>query len=181
MRTTIFLDVDGVLNPWLATRPQKWWADYVKHDVNIRNTNYRVWRSQELGAALASLDADIVWATTWNEDANPEWAAKFGWEDKPVAHVHPTFHRIGMEHNNSGKLECVWQWFQDHEETPFIWIDDMHGNYDRAWAAGEEEASVLRLDAPKFMALCITPDPHVGLTKDHIEQMEVFITTAKRL
>lgn len=76
-RPVLFLDVDGVLNPFGPDRP----AGFAEHDLFPGEEPVRV--NPEHGTWITELleAFDIVWATFWNEDANRLLA--------PLLHIGP--------------------------------------------------------------------------------------------
>lgn len=177
MRNIIYLDFDGVLNPWLANNPQKHWADYRKQQVNVQlagdnfpTQDVKVWYSLELGKALRDLmdkGIEIVWASTWcaNNQANKVLAPLFNLPDLRTLPFNPWGDR---EFGECGKLPVVAH-DAEQEPTKFIWIDDDLGRIDYAFID-----RCLRANPDIPMAHGIKPLPQVGLTKADIEYISTF-------
>src|SRR6478752_5980459 len=84
----LLMDVDGPLNPYAAKahrRPEGYtthrlmtprWAAVQRRRMtemglpNRRAKPLRVWLNPDHGSALAALPFDLVWATTWEHEAN---------------------------------------------------------------------------------------------------------------
>lgn len=90
MRPVLLVDVDGPLNPY-AAKPHRRPEGYQTHRLltprweaaeRRRLTEWglpnkpvkplRVWLSPDHGPALEALPFDLVWATTWEEEANAD-------------------------------------------------------------------------------------------------------------
>ncbi|MFE2013825.1 hypothetical protein [Streptomyces sp. NPDC059491] len=94
------------------------------------------------GSRLAALPYELVWATTWEADANAWVAPRLGlpelpvlpWTDGPGA---PGLH---------WKTPALVAWA---EGRPFAWVDDEIGPADRAWVAAHHAGPALlhRVDA----------------------------------
>jgi len=75
-RPLLFLDVDGPLLPF-GEDPQ--------HTRRHATPDSRLSRlSPRLGLRLAALPCELVWATTWEDDANAEVAPRLGLPTLPV-------------------------------------------------------------------------------------------------
>ncbi|MFF8601758.1 hypothetical protein ACF065_27055 [Streptomyces sp. NPDC015232] len=155
------LDVDGPLNPFDAKphrRPPGYQTHRLKPDSWIsqhpgvpenRIRPLRVWLNPAHGSALMALPFDLVWATTWEHDAN-EW---IGW-------------RIGLprEHNfpviefddqftirPDGTYVKTWTVVQYAAGRPFAWVDDQIADVDRDYVARNHSGPALlhRVDPRK--------------------------------
>lgn len=142
MRPILLVDVDGVLNPWLAEECPDGFAAYEFFPGE------RVLLCAEHGKLLMSLAAvyELVWATAWEHQANELICPVLGMPELPVVEFPLTddlFFR---------KLPAVIEAVGDR---PCAWIDDEHDADHYAWA--EQRA------AP---TLIVDIDPAVGLTSD---------------
>lgn len=147
----LYLDVDGVVNPRPARQPGPF-DDWV-------NDGYVTW-SPSMGERLAGLGAEIVWLSTWRDQANDILSRRYGWEPKEVLERHE---------------EVVW-WkieslFYNHDGEPFIWVDDEIDE------RRSEDATVIdgMLAGLGVEYLLICPDPHVGISAEQFEEMATFI------
>lgn len=126
-RPLLFLDVDGTLIPFGQSQQQA--------PLDSKSSSYRSRLNPQAGARLAALPCQLVWATTWENEANIEVAPRLGLPPLPVVHW--------PEPTSSGELED--QWFNLHWKTrtlvawaagrPFVWVDDEITNADKDWVA----------------------------------------------
>jgi hypothetical protein len=162
----LLLDVDGVLNPCEALphrRPPGYQTHRLKPDCWIAQHDglpehlvkpLRVWLNPAHGPALMRLPYELVWATTWEHDAN-EW---IGWriglprtEDLPVI-------EFGDQDviRPDGTYVKTWRIVEYATGRPFAWVDDQIGDADRAYVARHHTGP----------ALLHYVDPRKGLTDD---------------
>ncbi|MEU0788799.1 HAD domain-containing protein [Amycolatopsis sp. NPDC005961] len=141
-RPLLFLDVDGPLIPF--GRGSGAYPVFTNADLGNPLLS-RV--DPALGPRLLALGCDLVWATTWLEDANECIAPLLGLPPLPVLDfpdedagpgLHWKTRRI-VEHSAGG---------------PFAWIDDETTHADRAWVADHHPGP----------ALLHTVDASAGLT-----------------
>ena len=155
-RGYLFLDVDGVLNPFTHVRLVR--PDLPAPDWELRRINgYRVWVGHPVSDWLNGLLSDgiqIVWATTW---VTVEPALRELAENWNLPTDLPRIDGIDQSERyvNSGKRPGVERWLLEHEvdpaATPVVWLDDDLGAGDKRYA----------------QARGITPvaiDPEVGLS-----------------
>jgi hypothetical protein len=121
----LFLDVDGTLIPFGQQQAP----------TSTPTDSYLARLDPHIGARLSALPCHLVWATTWEDDANTEVAPRLGLPPMPVVRwPDPT-----PEH------ELEDQWFNLHWKTrtlaawaagrPFIWVDDEISKADQDWVA----------------------------------------------
>jgi hypothetical protein len=165
-RPVLYLDVDGVLNPFRSKAPHDHWPDYRKHTVVApRHRSYRVWGSPELGRAIvelaASYDIEVVWATSWAAHVDtlivPLWGLPAGWRGLAYPDA------ADGDRRNTGKVAEV---AADAGDRPVIWIDDCLGPDDRAWAAGRGAPTLL-----------LRPHPSHGLRRGDLDEIAEWIET----
>ncbi|WP_459650946.1 HAD domain-containing protein [Kitasatospora sp. Ki12] len=169
VRPVLLVDVDGPLNPD-AAKPYRRPAGYETHRLmtprweaaerrrlrawglpNKRPKPLRVWLNPAHGAALAALPFDLVWATTWEEDANEFLAPILGLPPLPViAWSDP---RPDPGGGVFWKTPEVVAWARGR---PFAWVDDLITDADRAWVEERHRGP----------ALLHRVDPKVGLTAE---------------
>ncbi|MFJ8856990.1 HAD domain-containing protein [Streptomyces sp. NPDC102451] len=127
MTALLFLDVDGPLLPFGATRQQLPGGYPVFGDTDENPLMARI--DPALGPRLRSLSCELVWATTWISDANAYIAPWLGlpelpvvdWPDPPVEDG-----TRGLHWKTPGLVEWA-------AGRPFAWVDDEITEVDRAW------------------------------------------------
>jgi hypothetical protein len=156
VKPLLLLDVDGVLNPF-AVRPGIVPSGFVEHTI----LGYRVLLARRHGDWLTSLADrfELVWATTWEEDANELISPLVGLPMNLPVIAFPAPQAPG-----TWKLPAVAAFVADR---PAAWIDDDLGSDAQEWAS-------LR-PAP---TLLLRADPSLGLVRRHIDALERF---ARRL
>ncbi|MFI6249014.1 hypothetical protein [Streptomyces sp. NPDC051016] len=166
MKPLLLLDVDGPLNPFAAPphrrpagyrtfrmKPDTWVAQHVGvPEQHVKPL--RVWLNPAHGPALQALPFDLVWATTWEHDAN-EW---IGWRiglprelNLPVIEFGSQF--VVRSDGTYIKTHAIVEYVAGR---PFAWVDDQHGDIDR-WYVEKHHPGP---------ALLHWVDPAKGLTDD---------------
>lgn len=164
-RAVLMLDIDGVLNPDKMRNPTKSGLNGY-HKVDVREHGIRIWVTKHHGRLLTTLDADIVWATTWV--AHPD-ALAFAADQYGIPTGLPEiFYDVtnDRDQTNTGKLDGVRSWLEDNNRTdaPLVWVDDDLGDKDAGWAEDRTAPTLL-----------IKPIPQRGLTADHYQQISGFL------
>ncbi|GGL39797.1 hypothetical protein GCM10011588_63250 [Nocardia jinanensis] len=78
LRPLLFLDVDGPILPF---------GEHPQSSPRTVTSGSRFSRlSPGVGRQLATLPCDLVWATTWEDEANSEIAPRLGLPRLPVVH-----------------------------------------------------------------------------------------------
>ncbi|MEU2667179.1 HAD domain-containing protein [Micromonospora sp. NPDC007220] len=131
----LFLDVDGPLLPF-GDGPQRELAGDV-------STSHLSRLDPQVGHRLAALPCALVWATTWEEEANTEIAPRIGLPRLPVVR----WPEASDEHERED------QWFGLHWKTrtvvawadgrPFAWVDDEISDADRDWVSAHHPGRAL--------------------------------------
>ncbi|MFF9351437.1 hypothetical protein [Streptomyces sp. NPDC014734] len=173
MRPTLLVDVDGPLNPY-AAKPCRRPPGYETHrlltprwvaaerrrligrglpDKPVRPL--RVWLNPDHGSALTGLPFELVWATTWEEEANVYVAPVLGLPELPYIAWDPE----RPEPTAGGVFWKTPQIVAWAEGRVFAWIDDEITDADRAWVREHH-------DGP---ALLHRIDPRRGLTVDDFD------------
>ena len=132
----IFLDIDGVLNPFAAPRYLKPLGFQDHHILSLDdNKKYKMWLNPLHGQWLKSLNAELVWATTWNHDAY-RIGTRIGLPELRTA----ISEMFTMEQGDSrfsgpcGTFRLKSRAISELAgERPFIWIDDDHESHDRGY------------------------------------------------
>ncbi|GII59802.1 hypothetical protein Pth03_81910 [Planotetraspora thailandica] len=159
VRPLILVDVDGVLNPSRRSS-----LHYRRHLCAVGGQVYKVLLDRRHGARLSSLardtEAELVWATTWEEHANVEIAPRIGLPRLPVITVttDPTS-RAGENFKTRGVADYV-------DGRPFVWFDDSLGAADHEYLRAHEGVGDF---------LLVDVDPRYGLTEDHLAQAREWL------
>ncbi|MEU9172187.1 hypothetical protein AB0D34_31100 [Streptomyces sp. NPDC048420] len=172
-RPLLYLDVDGPLNPYAAQperrpegytthrmKPKGWLAQHPERPPSSVKP-LRVWLNPSHGRALLNLAGhyDLVWATTWAEEANTFIAPVLGlpplpvvpWPTKPAPLPDGTFWKT----RHLVAHAC---------DRPFAWLDDELDERDREFVKAHH-------DGP---ALLRWVDPRVGLREGDFEALAAF-------
>ncbi|MFJ7077951.1 HAD domain-containing protein [Streptomyces sp. NPDC098781] len=137
----LFLDVDGTLIPFGAERPYPLYEPPAElpgppaHPLLTRV-------DPALGARLsrlAALGCELVWATTWLDDANTVIAPWLGLPPLPLVDWPDEGAEPSLEprarHWKTGPL-VAWA-----AGRPFVWVDDEITDADRDWVAAHHFSS----------------------------------------
>ena len=139
----VFLDVDGTLVPFGADRPYPVYeAAHPLPETAVHPLLSRV--APALGvrlAELAALGCELVWATTWLDDANTCLAPWLGLPALPVVEWPDEGDepRLGPRVPHWKTRPLVAR----AAGRPFVWVDDEITDADRAWVAGHHPAPAL--------------------------------------
>ncbi|WP_329015749.1 HAD domain-containing protein [Streptomyces sp. NBC_00690] len=141
----LFLDVDGPLIPFGGTRQQRpdGYPLYGSASMRATHSNPLLARIDPAhGPRLAALPCELVWATSWMEEANECVAPWIGLPALPVVHGHP--------HSSARETDT---WGDRHGKAPaiveyaagraFIWVDDEITEGDRTWVAAHHRGRAL--------------------------------------
>ncbi|CAM5650423.1 HAD domain-containing protein [Streptomyces aurantiogriseus] len=152
----LFLDVDGPLIPFGGTAPYpvhepRTAVDPLPHPLLPR-------LDPSLGPRLLTLGCELVWATTWLDDANAVVAPWLGLPPLPVVDWPETPTPRGLH----WKTQALVAWA---DGRPFVWLDDEITDVDRAWVAAGHPAP----------ALLHRVDHRLGLTDRDFTVLEEWI------
>ncbi|MDA0142562.1 HAD domain-containing protein [Solirubrobacter deserti] len=155
MRPLLLLDVDGVVCPL---------GDAAPDQVPIASTHVSLSHHRLLPGWLAELAKvfELVWATTWEHDANELLAPLLGLPDLPVIQFAGTVVGPG----ETVKLPAIRRFVDDRA---FAWVDDRLGVDATAWGAHRLAPTLLR-----------DIDPASGLTRCDIDGLLAFATNPQR-
>lgn len=149
-RPLLLLDVDGPLYPFAAkphrppegyttyrTKPASWIAaNAPRQPLFVRPL--RVWLNVDHGARLLALPYDLVWATTWKQEAN-EWIG-------PPLHLPelPYVDWPRQHHTDPDGIHWKTRYLVEWAAgRPFAWVDDEITAADRAWVSCHHGAPAL--------------------------------------
>lgn len=130
----LFLDVDGPLIPFGGTTPYPVHGPRTAVDAPPHPLLPRL--DPALGPRLLALGCELVWATTWLDDANAVVAPWLGLPPLPVVDW-PEAPTPGGLHWKTQPL-VAWA-----DGRPFVWLDDEITDADRAWVAARHPAPAL--------------------------------------
>ncbi|SDJ51011.1 HAD domain-containing protein [Streptomyces indicus] len=144
----LFLDIDGPLIPFGGSDH----ATY-GHEPSAPDANPLLARIDPgLGPCLLGLPCELVWATTWGEEANTEVAPRLGLPALPLLGWTREEGRLHW------KTRPIVEWANGR---PFVWIDDEITDADRAWVASAHPGP----------ALLYRIDPQLGLTEADLQEV----------
>ncbi|WP_217198298.1 HAD domain-containing protein [Streptomyces buecherae] len=144
----LFLDVDGPLIPFGA-EPQQYPTYELGPALRGDGANPLLTRiDPQHGARLAALPCEVVWATTWMDEANECIAPLLGLQRLAVV-AWPEPSDIDDQDERDGlhwKTRALVDWAAGR---PFVWVDDEATETDRDWIAAHHagRAVVHRVDA----------------------------------
>lgn len=154
-RPVLLLDIDGVLNPYLADKvPQ----DYTRQLLTVRSVPYVVLLNPSHGKSLLSLGYDIIWATMWEDHANQLISPLVGLPSLPVIHFPNSY--VISDYRLHLKTEIILN-YMNNINRPYIWVDDEVSAYDRKFL---QLKSLVPCDTLRI-------DPAVGLTSSDFERL----------
>ncbi|MEV4137786.1 HAD domain-containing protein [Dactylosporangium sp. NPDC049742] len=147
----LFLDVDGPLIPFGAVAARSAPATGGGNPLLSR-------LDPAHGTWLAALPCELVWATTWMEDANEVVAPRLGLPRLPVVDF-PDEDPPGRVHWKTPGLVAF------AAGRPFAWLDDEIGAADRDWVAAHHPAP----------ALLHAVDARHGLTRADVDAVAAWL------
>ncbi|MEV5607821.1 HAD domain-containing protein [Streptomyces sp. NPDC052225] len=148
-RPLLFLDVDGPLIPFGPPPP----GGHPTYEPDPDPSGHPLLSraNPALGPALAALPCDLVWATTWMDDANALVGPRLGLPVLPVLDE--------PEEEDPEVVRGVLHWkvrpvVARAAGRPFVWIDDEIGHGDRNWVAAHHPGRALlhRVDPGRGLA-----------------------------
>lgn len=147
----ILIDVDGVLNPWSKQGPH--WREYRAVADGI---TWNVVLTPDHGPMLLTLaaetGAELVWATTWDHDANREIGPRIGLPELPVIETRTHPGQPGVHPKVPPVAEYV-------AGRPFVWFDDDLRRTDRDYLKAHPGVGDF---------LIVDVGPRAGLTPKHV-------------
>ncbi|MEU6276788.1 HAD domain-containing protein [Streptomyces populi] len=162
----LFLDVDGPLIPFGPS--------YDRHGSRGPASGAEALPGGEnpllgrldpaVGPCLSALGCDLVWATTWMDEANESVGPRIGLPRLPVM-------EWPEDPAETGPRGLHWKTralVERADGRPFIWVDDEIGAVDRLWVAAQHGSPFLLHRV----------DPSKGLTEDDFSALAHWLRTA---
>ncbi|MEU6659060.1 HAD domain-containing protein [Streptomyces sp. NPDC046821] len=168
----LFLDIDGPLIPFggppesyptYAVPGQAAAPDPLGADLNPLLARI----NPEYGPRLAALPCEIVWATTWMDDANDHVAPLLGLPPLPVVDwPEPSVQEVWDEWSGAHGLHWKTRALVVHAGgRAFAWVDDEITDADRSWVGDHHEGH----------ALLHRVDPRRGLTETDFAALDAWL------
>ncbi|MGJ6969420.1 HAD domain-containing protein [Streptosporangium sp. G11] len=144
-RPLLFLDVDGPLLPF-GEDPQR--------APRVAAPDFRLARlTSRVGRRLAALPCELVWATTWEDEANAEIAPRIGLPRLPVVSWPEPTRQHEREDQWFGlcwKTRTLVNWAGGR---PFAWVDDEITDADREWVSAHHNGRALLHHVKSYQGL----------------------------
>ncbi|MDI2033824.1 HAD domain-containing protein [Paenarthrobacter nitroguajacolicus] len=163
MPVSIYLDVDGVVNPFSPLGTTDWGGEWNIADAGILEVAFAPEVVAELNSLAEHPAARFVWLTTWERLA-PEFlcpAIGLNGQDWPV---------LSSQGWDEGpewwKLVALQKDLAATGSQRVIWLDDQLSQESdaRSWAEYQQDR-----------VLCISPDPRKGLSRGELEAVRAYL------
>ncbi|GAA4221431.1 hypothetical protein FHR32_005082 [Streptosporangium album] len=161
-RPLLLIDVDGVLNPFRRPGPE-WFRTKCSADGRSYNMLLNPAHGPKLLDLAATVGCDLVWATTWEHDANTEISPKIGLPELPVIEVDRDNRWRDRGVDVMFKTPHVADWVKGR---PFVWLDDDLTDLDEAYLREHEGVGDF---------LVIHVDGQFGLTDGDLVEATVWL------
>ncbi|MFZ3467798.1 HAD domain-containing protein [Streptomyces sp. 4.24] len=160
----LFLDVDGPLIPF-GGPPERYPTYPVDGEPLGAGVNPLLPRMDPgHGPRLAALPCEIVWATTWMDDANECVGPRLGLPQLPVV-VWPEPSALDDQDERDGLHWKTRALVGRAAGRAFAWVDDEIADTDRTWVAAHHPGR----------ALLHRVDPRRGLTEDDFAALDSWL------
>ncbi|MFC8227976.1 HAD domain-containing protein [Streptomyces sp. NPDC057287] len=166
MKPLLLIDIDGPLNPYAALSRRRTPQGYERH--RMRPTGWDsgpplpVLLNPDHGDELLTLTDryELVWATTWKNEANEWIAPHLGLPPLPYIDW-PDMHGV----TGDGTYWKTHHVVAYADGRPFAWIDDEVTDLDTAWVAAHHPGR----------ALLRQIDPRVGLVRTDFDALADWV------
>ncbi|MGW2821536.1 hypothetical protein ACWC24_11095 [Streptomyces sp. NPDC001443] len=155
----LFLDVDGTLLPFGAAGPYPVYETGSGACARAVGNPLLTRIDPGLGPRLAALGCELVWATTWMDEANVCVAPWLGLPPLPVVEWPDEECPPGALHWKTRPLVAL------AAGRPFVWVDDEITAADRVWVSAHHPGR----------ALLHRVDHRYGLTRADFSVLEQWI------
>ncbi|MHB1525004.1 MAG: HAD domain-containing protein [Candidatus Dormibacteria bacterium] len=160
------MDIDGVVSPLPIVVTHYGNSTWREYTPELHPATWRDWRnidlyempiSDRMLAAIFALPVEVIWLTTWEDEANLVFGERLGL---------PTLPYIELPHSRAwSKRIAVSRWVAANPLRPVIWADDdPRIRRCREW---------LRTLQPQ--SLIVNPEKAIGLTPEHLDAMRRFL------
>ncbi|MEZ2389997.1 HAD domain-containing protein [bacterium RCC_150] len=160
---SLYLDVDGVVNPFGPMGTTDWGTEWKIADAGILDVMYAAELVDELNELALHPAARFVWLTTWQQLAPGLLCPAIGLRGEHW----PVLSSEGWDQSAEWwKFDAVQRDVQDSGAERLVWMDDQL-DFEapaRSWA--------------EFLGarvLCISPDPRKGLRRADMAAVRAFL------
>ncbi len=160
---SVYLDVDGVVNPFSPQGTTDWGSEWTIADAGILDVAFAPEAVAELNDLARHPHARFVWLTTW-EGLAPEFlcpAIGLNGQDWPV------LSSVGWDEGPEWwKLTALQKDLASAGSERIIWLDDQLSQESdaRSWAEYQQDR-----------VLCISPDPRKGLSRRDLAAVRAYL------
>ncbi|MFK0038311.1 HAD domain-containing protein [Paenarthrobacter sp. NPDC090517] len=160
---SVYLDVDGVVNPFSPTGTTDWGGEWTIADAGILDVAYAPEAVAELNDLAAHPAARFVWLTTWERLAPEFLCPAIGLK----GHDWPVLSSQGWDEGAEWwKLTALQRDLATAGSERIIWLDDQLSQESdaRSWAEYRQDR-----------VLCISPDPRKGLSRGDLAAVRAYL------
>lgn len=161
IKTALLLDVDGPLNPYNAKiLPAGYTRHIMRPDSWVATKPLKVLLNPSHGPALESLGSELIWATTWEHEANdwigphlglPELAV-IEWIDQDIRNPERLY----------WKTKRIVSWMNEHRPgVAYVWIDDETTKRDKEYIQYYSDG----------LGTTLTINPKLGLKESNFDSL----------
>ncbi|MFD9463036.1 HAD domain-containing protein [Streptomyces sp. NPDC060027] len=162
-RPVLFLDVDGPLIPFGPSSGRERIPDPGSEAFPGPGNPLLGRLDRSVGPRLSALGCDLVWASTWMDEANESVGPRIGLPRLPVVEW-PEDSPDDGPRGLHWKTRTLVEWA---DRQPFIWVDDEIGAVDRLWVAAQHQGP----------SLLHRVDPAEGLKDDDFSVLTDWLRT----